>query len=74
MKGGNQRVLYLGAQSQLYTFPMFDVQAAWACRFIMGLLKLPELGAMLQDIKVWKEKHDHIKIPLMPLIFKKIIS
>ena len=61
MKGGNQRVLYLGTQSQLYTFPMFDVQAAWTCRFIMGLLKLPEHGAMLQDIKVWKEKHDHIK-------------
>ena len=61
MKGGNQRVIYLGTQSQVFSLPMFDVQAAWACRFIMGELKVPEVDTMLQDVEVWKEKHGRIK-------------
>ena len=58
VKGGDNRLLYLGMQNQLFTFPMFDVQAIWACKYITGTLKIPNKAEMLQDIDHWRKKHD----------------
>jgi trimethylamine monooxygenase len=32
MRGGNNKVLYLGTQDQYFSFTLFDVEALWACR------------------------------------------
>ena len=57
IKGGSGKLLYLGAQNAAYTFPLFEVQAVWACKYITGGINLPDHSEMLQDIKVWKQKH-----------------
>ena len=56
LNGGNERVLYLGTQNQIFALAMFDVQAFWACKYSTGSLKLPEKRQMLQDIELWKQK------------------
>lgn len=56
VKGGDDRVFYLGNQDQFYSFTMFDVQALWACKVITGKIKIPEKATMLQDIEVWRKK------------------
>lgn len=58
MKGGDNRLLYLGMQNQAFTFPMFDVQALWACKYITGRLQIPDKTTMLQDIERWGKRHD----------------
>ena len=55
MNGGNERVLYLGTQHQLFALPMFDVQALWACKYTTGLLKIPG-REIVQDMEYWKQK------------------
>ena len=39
--GGNNKLLYLGMQNQLYTLNMFDAQALWAVKYIMGKIQVP---------------------------------
>jgi trimethylamine monooxygenase len=34
LKGGNNKLFYMGAQGQYYTFTMFDVQALWICKHV----------------------------------------
>ena len=34
LKGGNNKLFYMGAQDQYYTFTMFDVQALWICKYV----------------------------------------
>ena len=34
-------MLYIGAQDQYYTFTMFDVQAMWAVKYVLGQIKVP---------------------------------
>ena len=61
MKGGDNRLLYLGMQNQAFTFPMFDVQALWACKYITGKLQIPDKAAMLQDIERWGKRYESVK-------------
>lgn len=56
VKGGNKKLLYVGSQDQYYSLTMFDVEAIWACRYIMGALQIPNDDAIFADIKKWKEK------------------
>ena len=56
MRGGNDRVLYIGAQDQYYTWTMFDAQAAWAVKYVLGDIKLPGREDMWNDIKKWIKK------------------
>ena len=59
MKGGNNRMMYIGAMDQYYTWTMFDAQAKWAVQYIMGKIKLPEREAMLDEIKQWTKRWVH---------------
>lgn len=55
--GGNNKLLYLGMQNQLYTMTMFDAQALWVVQYIMGVIKIPKTkGELLQDIEKWQKK------------------
>ena len=56
MKGGNNRMMYIGAMDQYYTWTMFDAQAKWAVQYLMGKIKLPEREQMLKDIKSWTKR------------------
>lgn len=52
-EGANGQLLYIGAQDQYYTYTMFDVQALWAMKYIMGDIKLPSKMEMKEDSKAW---------------------
>ncbi len=56
LKGGNNQMLYLASQDQYYTWTMFDVQARWAIKYIIGDIKLPDRAAMEKDVKKWVER------------------
>ncbi|XP_074662396.1 trimethylamine monooxygenase-like [Tubulanus polymorphus] len=67
LKGGNNKVLYIGATDQYYTFTLFDVQAAWAAKYIIGEVKVPSRNEMLSHTEKWlerrranKSEHDEI--------------
>jgi len=61
MKGGNNRMMYIGAMDQYYTWTMFDAQAKWAVQYIMGKIKLPEREAMMDEIKKWTKREKGLK-------------
>ena len=52
-QGGNNKLLYMGMQDQLYTFTMFDAQAKWAVNYITGEISLPDKQTMEDDCKEW---------------------
>ncbi len=56
MKGGNDRMLYVGAQDQYYTFTMLDAQARWAIKYIVGDIKMPSREDALIDMKKWRDR------------------
>uniref|UniRef100_A0A1I8GTI7 Flavin-containing monooxygenase n=2 Tax=Macrostomum lignano TaxID=282301 RepID=A0A1I8GTI7_9PLAT len=53
LAGGNNRLLYLGAQDQYYTYTMFDAQALWTVRYLTGAIQLPSSAEMAADAKAW---------------------
>ena len=55
-RGGNDKVLYIGMLDQAYTFTMFDAQAKWVVKYIMGELKLPDKDEMESDSRNWMTK------------------
>ena len=56
MKGGNNKMLYIGLMDQFYTFIMFDAQAKWIVQYLMGKIKLPDTERMTKDIKSWTKR------------------
>ena len=54
--GGNDKVLYLGAFNNGYAFSMFDVQAFWALKYVLGIVKIPCKNEMLLELEVLAEK------------------
>ncbi|XP_045206559.2 dimethylaniline monooxygenase [N-oxide-forming] 2-like [Mercenaria mercenaria] len=52
--GGNNKLFYMGTQDQYYTFTMFDVQALWICKYILG--KIPNESKSLKEMKESAEK------------------
>ena len=55
--GGNNKLLYLGMQNQLWSMNMFDAQALWAVKYILGKVQIPMTKEeLVQDIKRWQEK------------------
>ena len=56
MKGGNNKVMYVGVQDQFYTWTMFDAQAKWATNYVMGDIALPSRDDMLRDIDKWTKR------------------
>ena len=56
-EGGNNKMLYIGAQDQCYTFTMFDVQALWAVKYVSELLQVPgDKASMVSDWQSWVSK------------------
>ncbi|XP_029183405.2 senecionine N-oxygenase-like [Acropora millepora] len=59
--GGNNKVLYIGALDQFYTFTLFEVQAVWAVFYIMGKIKLPDQHDMVNDMRNWISRMEALK-------------
>ena len=72
MNGGNNRLLYVGIQDQYYTYTMFDAQARWAVKYILGDVTLPDKSAMVADTEKWIAKWVQKKI--CPLILRKLFQ
>jgi len=53
LNGGANKLFYVGAQDQWYTFTMFDQQALWVRNVIMGEIGLPAHEDMAADAKAW---------------------
>lgn len=52
-QAGNNKLLYIGMQAQLYSYTMFDAQAKWVVNYITGELKLPDKETMETDCEKW---------------------
>jgi len=59
--GGSNKMLYLGSQDQYYTYTMFDVEALWALKYVLGEIKIPVKDAMIADWKKWSERLQNLK-------------
>ena len=53
IKGGNNKLMYIGAQDLYYTYTMFDAQAKWCVKYVRGEIKVPSQAAMEEDVKKW---------------------
>ena len=49
-------MLYVGVQDQYYTYTMFDVQALWALKYVLGDIKIPDKETMISSWKGWVER------------------
>ena len=67
--------VYLGMQDQVYTFPMFDVQAWYVRDIIMGEIDLPTdteqllsrnpfINTLLNDIDKWVAREELLSNPM----------
>ena len=56
LNGGNGKVLYFGAPYSIYTFCMFEAQAIWSRKYIMGDIKVPSQEEMVADSEKWVQK------------------
>ena len=54
--GGNNKMLYVGVQDQFYTYTMFDVQALWALKYVLGDIKIPDKETMISSWKDWVDR------------------
>lgn len=61
LNGGNNKVLYVGVQDQYYTYTMFDVQAMWAVKYVLGQITLPDKHQMEADWKTWVQRNKACK-------------
>jgi trimethylamine monooxygenase len=58
---GDNKLLYVGAQDQYYTYTMFDTQACWVAKYLLGDLKLPDKAEMSADWKKWFARNQSLK-------------
>lgn len=60
LKGGNNKLFYMGTQDQYFTFTMFDVQALWICKYITGMLpnEPKSMNEMRQDEQKWVKRRE----------------
>jgi trimethylamine monooxygenase len=54
-------MLYVGAQDQYYTYTMFDTQACWVWKYILGDIKLPDKATMSADWRKWFARNQSLK-------------
>ena len=54
MKGGNNKLMYIGLIYNNFFFNVYEAQAIWACRNIIGKIQLPSRAEMQADIDIWK--------------------
>lgn len=60
MNGANDKLMYVGIQYNIYCVNMFDAQAIFARKNIMGTLKLPPREEMREDIDKWIKVKDAV--------------
>ena len=56
MKGGNDKLMYVGLIYNVFHLTIFELQAIWACRYILGQIQLPSRATMQSDIDIWTNK------------------
>ena len=56
MNGGNDKLMYIGLIYNVFHFNVYEAQAIWACRNIIGKIQLPSRGEMQADIDIWTNK------------------
>ena len=62
-------MFYLGMQGQLFSFPMFEAQAAWVVDAIVGRIDIPEKRIMRELATKWTKREEAMsKIQLLCLI------
>ena len=54
--GGNNKMLYIGVQDQYYTYTMFDVEALWALKYVLGQIDIPDKKTMVANLKGWADR------------------
>jgi len=59
--GGKNKMLYIGVQDQCYTYTMFDVQAFWVLKYIIGDVKIPDKDSMVADWKDWVDRNKKLE-------------
>jgi len=57
---GNNKLVYVGAQDQAYTYTMFDIEALWTVKYILGQLSIPDKSTMERDWRQWVANNDKI--------------
>ncbi|ELT93817.1 hypothetical protein CAPTEDRAFT_213062 [Capitella teleta] len=63
-QNGDGKLLYIGMSDLFYTFTLFDVEAHWAVKYIMGQIKVVEKGDMEQDWKQWVARLNKVESDL----------
>jgi len=58
LNGGNDKLFYVGAQDQYYTYTMFDQEGLWTRNVIMGDVNLPSHEVMVEDAKKWQKMEE----------------
>ena len=56
MKGGNDKLMYIGIMYNSFGFHLLETQAMWASKYIMGEIQLPSRAEMQADIDFWTNK------------------
>ena len=49
-------MLYIGVQDQYYTYTMFDVEALWALKYVLGQIDIPDKKTMVANLKGWADR------------------
>ena len=62
MKGGNMKLLYLGAVYLTYFLIFLDVQALWACLYVIGDVHTSTQQEMLEDMYLCMKKRESITL------------
>jgi len=52
----NPKVFYIGAQDQIFSFPMFDAQSAYIRDIVLGTTSVPDEQSRQTDIQSWLSK------------------
>nr|WP_261799181.1 MULTISPECIES: NAD(P)/FAD-dependent oxidoreductase [Microbacterium] len=66
----NDRLFYLGAQDQWFTFNMFDAQAWFVRDVILGDFELPGPQARWQDMDAWRRRFSELNGPADEIRFQ----
>ena len=73
LKGGNNKLMYIGMHYNVFQFITYEYQAIWAFQNIMGSVELPSKEEMSADSEKWVEKaRDAAKNHYFPETFEFI--
>merc|ERR1712045_290207 len=68
--GGNNKMLYIGTQDQYYTYTMFDVEALWALKYVLGEIDIPDKQTMVANLKEWEKRLKSLKDAHEQILFQ----